>query len=484
MKSIMKYESIINEALRSALNYDTPDEEINEFLRFFGKHIGSDRIYIFEDDFDKHVTNNTYEWCREGVTPQIDYLQDVDMDVIDWWYEAFDKGESVVITDVEQLKGVHQMSYEMLKEQNVHFLVVSPLRYKNQIRGFFGVDNPPDTDAKGLITFLNMVGTLFVSYMKLRDSFKKSELQTKINSYFALGQIYLIVLEFDLLKGTVLPIKAADYIEKEQAKETSIDFSENMKRIMSRLCSKQYIDEMLEFIDFTTLSDRLKKKRSISYEYIGNISGWCRARFIRADYDESADSSDIRRVLFCIENIDDEKRREDRLLYLSQTDLMTGVKNRGYGERLVTEALSSNKKGLLCVLDCDKFKAINDNYGHAVGDKVIIAIANALEAACRDGDVVMRLGGDEFAIFIENMKNEKDAHAFFERIFEGLKKIDIPEMTDDPIFASLGAAFCPEKETVSFDELYRAADTAMYASKQIDGYSYTIHRKTGGYLAI
>ena len=50
MKSIKKYETIINEALRSALEYDTPEGQINEFISFFGKHIGSDRIYIFEDD--------------------------------------------------------------------------------------------------------------------------------------------------------------------------------------------------------------------------------------------------------------------------------------------------------------------------------------------------------------------------------------------------------------------------------------------------
>ena len=49
MKTIIKYELVINEALRSALNYNTPDEQINEFIRFFGRHIGSDRIYIFED---------------------------------------------------------------------------------------------------------------------------------------------------------------------------------------------------------------------------------------------------------------------------------------------------------------------------------------------------------------------------------------------------------------------------------------------------
>lgn len=58
MKTIIKYELVINKALRSALNYDTPDEQINEFIRFFGKHIGSDRIYIFED-------------CDENMLPTI-----------------------------------------------------------------------------------------------------------------------------------------------------------------------------------------------------------------------------------------------------------------------------------------------------------------------------------------------------------------------------------------------------------------------------
>ena len=74
MKSIKKYETIINEALRSALEYDTPEGQINEFISFFGKHIGSDRIYIFEDDEEHHVTNNTYEWGAEGITPQIGHL--------------------------------------------------------------------------------------------------------------------------------------------------------------------------------------------------------------------------------------------------------------------------------------------------------------------------------------------------------------------------------------------------------------------------
>lgn len=175
MKSIKKYETIINEALRSALEYDTPEGQINEFISFFGKHIGSDRIYIFEDDEEHHVTNNTYEWCAEGITPQIEHLQGVNMEVIDWWYDTFDEGKSVIISDVEELKGVHQVSYNMLKYQNVCKVVVSPLRHKGQIKGFFGVDNPPAVDYNALTMFLDMIGTMLISLLKIRNTFQKEQ---------------------------------------------------------------------------------------------------------------------------------------------------------------------------------------------------------------------------------------------------------------------------------------------------------------------
>ncbi len=190
MKTIMKYELVINEALRSALNYHTPDEQINEFIRFFGRHIGSDRIYIFEDCKERHVTNNTYEWCAQGVVPEIDRLQNVDMDIIKWWYDTFSKGESIIIADIEDIKEEHRMSYDMLKAQNVRNVVVCPLRYKDEISGFFGVDNPPKGDYRGLTIFLDMIGTLLISLVKLRNSFIKSNKEARLSSYTSLSKIY------------------------------------------------------------------------------------------------------------------------------------------------------------------------------------------------------------------------------------------------------------------------------------------------------
>ena len=83
---------------------------------------------------------------------------------------------------------------------------------------------------------------------------------------------------------------------------------------------------------------------------------------------------------------------------------MTGLYNRGSGERQISHLLQEKTGGLLCLIDCDKFKTINDTYGHSTGDKVIIAVAETMQKSCRDKDVVLRLGGDEFAVFMPEMR--------------------------------------------------------------------------------
>ena len=416
MKTIIKYELVINKALRSALNYDTPDEQINEFIRFFGKHIGSDRIYIFEDCDEKHVTNNTYEWCADGIVPEIHELQNVDMDIIGWWYQAFGSEKNIIITDIEQIKDEHRESYNMLKAQNVKNLVVCPIRYKDEIKGFFGLDNPPESDTLGLTTFLDMIGTLLISLLKLRNSFTKSNKEAKLSSYSSLSSIYISM--------AVVNVQTHRY------------------HIVKTL------DEVTHFLG-------VKPQKE-------------------GEYKIDDDDGRLWHVLYCVENIDEEKRRENRLMYLAQTDLMTGIRNRGSGENKITEYLVRKQCGLLCLLDCDKFKSINDTYGHVVGDKVIIAIADTLRKSCRDDDVVLRLGGDEFAVFIPGMLDKERAEAFFDRLFSNIEHIDIAEMNGKHILLSLGACFYDGMDCITFDQLYRRADTAMYDSKKKQGYSATI----------
>lgn len=472
MKAIMKYELIINEALRSALDNDIPDDEINEFIRFFGKHTNSDRIYIFEDDMKNHVTNNTYEWCAEGIVPQIDELQNVDMEIIDWWYDTFKDGKSVIISNVEEIKETHRLSYNILRKQNIHNLVVTPLYCKGEISGFFGVDNPAETNYETLTVFLDMIGMILISLMKIRNSFRKSNYEAKINSYSSLAAIYSSMHLIDLKTETYQIIKNTEAIARNCDNIEKDNFPRQVRNVMHKLCTEKYYDNVMDFTDIRTLEDRMKNVNTIADEFLGTVHGWCRERFIKVDNDENGN---LWHVLYCVEVIDEEKRRENRLIYLSETDLMTGISNRGSGEKKISELLRKRVGGMLVLIDCDKFKSINDTFGHNVGDAVIIAIADTLQRLCGENDVVMRLGGDEFAMFIPEIVDESSANDFFERIFDSIDEIEISEMGDRKIYVSLGASICPTGKETTFDQLYREMDIAMYESKKQDGYCATLY---------
>lgn len=465
-----KYEPILNKAMKSAMNYENPDDQINEFIRFFGEHIGSDRIYIFEDDIASHVTCNTYEWCAEGVQPQIEFLNAVDMDMIDWWYAAFKNGESIITKDIEQIKDEHSDTYDLLKVQNVKSVAVSPFRYKDEIYGFFGVDNPPESELDEISRFLDMIGTFLVLLLKQRNVFRKSTLEAMFSAYSALAGIYLSMHLVDLNTGKFHEIKSSEFIRENMIKGDAL-FAHQAHQVMSILPTDKYKESVLEFVDLSTLRERMQGKNTIVHEFLGNYSGWCRERFIKVDDDENGN---LWHVIFAVEVIDAEKRKENRLLYLSETDLMTGIKNRGSGEKAITDLIKAGRKGLMCLLDCDKFKQVNDTYGHIVGDAVIIAVAKSLQSVCREDDICMRLGGDEFAMFIPGITDSEGAEKFSMRVFAKLKDIKIPEMGDEKIYVSMGEAFYDGSSDIDFDKLYRKADSAMYKSKTNTGYCATL----------
>lgn len=248
---------------------------------------------------------------------------------------------------------------------------------------------------------------------------------------------------------------------------------ERLLRTIKKITSQESLTFMLDFLNFDTLAKRLSKKNAIYCEFLSEEHGWLKAYFMLVD---SESNGNIHQVVFAIEFIDDEKNREKHLIQLSETDAMTGLRNRGGGERTITELMTKGKEGMFCLLDADKFKSINDNYGHDVGDKVIKAIADCLKMTFRTTDVVMRLGGDEFAAYALNVTDGERAKIIIDRLFNEIDRINIPELGDRKINVSLGAAFFIFNEGCTFTDIYKRADLAVYQSKKISGNSFTIHK--------
>ncbi|MGN0624458.1 MAG: GGDEF domain-containing protein [Oscillospiraceae bacterium] len=281
----------------------------------------------------------------------------------------------------------------------------------------------------------------------------------------ALSEIFVSLHVFDLLEDKLYTIKTNQHIEELSANiESSQD---KLTNVMTNITLQEHLDIILGFTDLSTVEERMKDQNVIFTIFKGKVNGWCKARFIKMNAD---DDNKLRYVLFAVECIDEEKKRENYLRYLSQTDLMTGICNRGYGERMISELLAQQKKGLFCLFDVDKFKQVNDKYGHIVGDKVLIEIARILQKIKGDKDIVMRLGGDEFAAYFVDIDSEQAATAVIDRFFEEISKIQTEPMTEG-ISISLGAVVY--KGGLTFDSIYKLADSGVYDSKIKKENSYT-----------
>ncbi len=175
-------------------------------------------------------------------------------------------------------------------------------------------------------------------------------------------------------------------------------------------------------------------------------------------------------VIFSIIDITDRKHLEENLLVLSETDSMTGLCNRRSGESRVERALQEGQHGLFCLLDANKFKYVNDTFGHATGDLVLIALAETMRNTFRKTDILIRLGGDEFAFFLAEVEDVSLCERLIDKFMAAIDTIEIPELKGHKITVSLGAVIV--KEEMSFSKICNRADELMYRCKQKGGMQY------------
>ncbi len=164
------------------------------------------------------------------------------------------------------------------------------------------------------------------------------------------------------------------------------------------------------------------------------------------------------------------RRRQARLLHQATTDPLTGALNRAaFDERLRAALARFAETGESCAvvfIDLDRFKAINDTYGHDAGDACLRETVARIRAAIRDDDIVGRIGGDEFAVVLSPIKGRDAALAVQGKIAAKLISAPAPYgNTDEPIHASIGLAVCPADGTTA-EMLLRTADKDMYGAKR------------------
>ena len=155
-------------------------------------------------------------------------------------------------------------------------------------------------------------------------------------------------------------------------------------------------------------------------------------------------------------------RLQRKLWQLSRKDGLTGLNNRCTFFDLMEQAHAADPNGVLLVLDADKFKDINDTYGHQTGDICLKQIAYTLRRSLRQNDIVGRIGGEDYAIYLAGVSRDT-ARVIGERM---TKPIPFRSSTDACLSVTLSIGAAKWQHDISIDAVFARADAALYAAKK------------------
>ena len=174
-------------------------------------------------------------------------------------------------------------------------------------------------------------------------------------------------------------------------------------------------------------------------------------------------------------DITQNKKQQEELSQMAHYDVLTGLPNRSlFVDRFhqaVAHSKRTEKKLAICFLDLDNFKPVNDNYGHDVGDQLLIEVAARIIESIRDEDTVSRQGGDEFTLLFNDIESFAQCEQTLARIHNALAQPYIIDGSSHNITASSGVTLYPDDDG-DVDTLLRHADQAMYKAKLAGKHHY------------
>lgn len=271
----------------------------------------------------------------------------------------------------------------------------------------------------------------------------------------AMSDIYSYINVIDFEKMIIVRFDSFFHSIKTFELGKEIHSSLNTK-LVDHILSEQK-EAFLQFTDLNTVQKRMANKNIITAEFLSTVLGWLRVQYIRVNRENA------NRVVYTVQNIDDEKRKEEQLIYISQTDELTKVYNRRFYEQQLSEysEKSPPKDFVFMLFDLNGLKAVNDSLGHNAGDELIKGVASCLIRTFGNSGQIYRIGGDEFVVML--FADEKKFNAMNDD-FNDIISNWSGEFVKG-ISVSYGYVSTKEFPKMSVHEMSMLADKRMYENK-------------------
>lgn len=272
----------------------------------------------------------------------------------------------------------------------------------------------------------------------------------------AIQDTYYTMHLFDLKDNSVV-----DFIESELVTSFVNDRGNGQTAItdvMVASVTEEYLPEVKKFIDFSTVSERLKDSNIISMDFLGKHHGWTRATIISVERDEQGNQN---KIMFTTQIIDEQKRREQEMYARSNIDQLTNLFNRRAYEDDVARILKDNQNLVYVSVDVNGLKVVNDSLGHTAGDELLKGAAECMRRCFGPYGKIYRTGGDEFAVLLYATEDE------LTQIQADLDETVLNwrgEIVDN-VAISCGYVRRQENSNFTIEEMAQLADERMYKEK-------------------
>lgn len=384
---------------------ENPVAAIHSVLELVASHFAFERGYIFETSKDGKTTSNTFEWCIEGVTPEINNLQHLPIEVVATAHAHFQQSGTFILRNLNELRPIERA---VLEPQGIKSMFQFGIFDKTRLLGFVGFDNCKsesvlsDTEIDEMKTICNILATFFVKQyideVAEKDLLARQEVMNHLGNY-----IYVINVEtFELL---FMNEKVQRLLEGAEGNCACYRFF----RGNDKQCDDCPIRQLLQTGADRAVAEVFNDHLGIWMESTASLMRW-------------TDGS-----LACLLNCSDiTKQKQEHLNHVREletlvyVDALTGCRTY-YKFKEDAYAILERERDvphLLVKTDIDNFKLVNQIYGNQTGDEILCKVAQAMTQTMRsENEIFARVANDEFIVLL-SMKDDSDIETQYKQFLK------------------------------------------------------------------
>ena len=442
--------SMLYTALHLANSTPVTSDAINSILALAGRRVKASRCYIFESISDT-LSSNTYEWCASEALPAIHMLQGLPKSEYSY-QEIIDRG----LFAVDDIVSLNAADRAVLEPQGIRALATIPIFSGGKPMGYLGFDDceKPRVWTQAEILILRELAALLASLLVRRDMMRSARKSVDILQIIT-DNTDIIVYVSDIHTHELI------FVNKPMAEQ----MGGNQEDMVGRPCWSILQRGMTGPCPFCPIPKMARSEDgeptgTYAWEFQNTVNGkWYLVRDAIITW---IDGRDVH--METATEITHKKVFEEQLMHIASVDKLTGLYNRDWGHKMITQELAARKAGAVSLVfaDVDGLKPVNDTLGHEAGDAMLCAIGDILSASVRKSDTVCRWGGDEFILLLQC--SPQQAEHVMETVQRNIEQEN--RSGKHPFTLSLSHGIMGLDPELGLEAVVAEADKRMYESKQ------------------